>query len=137
CSAESDEVAATILTAAAAAGLPAGADCRVGLGAPSTSWALAATRGVEALGPLGGGRFLLTDRAAELTPPEGTAPETLAEVTGRLEAALPEDFRLTAAAPQVVEPVAEAGPAPEFEATLATGGQVRLSGSVADATSQD
>ena len=38
CSAESEEAAAALLAAAEAAGLAAGADCRVGLGAPAAGW---------------------------------------------------------------------------------------------------
>ena len=49
CSAESPEAAAAILAAAEAAGLPAGADCRVGLGAPSPGWPVAVAQGLEAL----------------------------------------------------------------------------------------
>ena len=46
CSADSAEAAAAIIAAARAAGLAGGADCAVGLGAPSPDWAAAVARGL-------------------------------------------------------------------------------------------
>ena len=78
-----------------AAGLPEGADCRVGLGSPSVGWAAAVARGLDALRELGGGRFALHDIAAELTRAGGDAGRrSSAEVAARLDAGLPDVFQL-------------------------------------------
>ena len=137
CSAESEEAAATILAAARAAGLQDAATCAIGLGAPSPDWIAAVEQGVAALGRLGGGRFALRDLAAELTAPEGTAPERLTAAAGELGAALPAAFRLSATAPtpEAAGP-GEPAPAPRFEAVLLLDGNVRLSGPVQDETSR-
>ena len=94
-------------------------------------------QGVAALGRLGGGRFALRDLAAELTAPEGTAPERLTAAAGELGAALPAAFRLSATAPtpEAAGP-GEPAPAPRFEAVLLLDGNVRLSGPVQDETSR-
>ena len=137
CSAESEEAAAALLAAAEAAGLAAGADCRVGLGAPAAGWGTAAERGIDALKELGGGRFTLQDITAELTPPEGASVATLEEVAARLDTRLPDVIELRTIAPELAEAEGTPGPAPEFDAVLTADGAVRLSGFVTDATSQD
>jgi len=137
CSAESEEAAAAIVAAAHAAGLGQDGACAVGLGAPSPEWTAAVEQGVAALGRLGGGRFALRDLAAELSAPDATPPERLAEVAAELEAGLPEAFRLATVAPtpQAAGP-GEPAPAARFEAVLLLDGNVRFSGPVQDQTSQ-
>jgi OOP family OmpA-OmpF porin len=109
----------------------------VGLGAPSPEWTAAVEAGVSAVAGLGGGRFALTDLAAELRGPDGTPPGRLAEAAAALAAALPESFRLATSAPPAKAASGEA-PAPEarFEAVLLLDGNVRLAGPVQDATSR-
>ncbi len=138
CSADTPEAAESILAAVRAAGLPDVADCRVGLGAPSPDWAAAVTEGIAALKTLGGGRFSLSDAAAELTPPDGAAADRAAAAAATLKAALPGGFGLTTVTPPT--PAADAQAAavavPRFGADLREDGSVHLSGPVKDATSQ-
>ncbi len=138
CSAESSEAATAILAAVHAAGLAGDADCAIGLGSPSPGWTVAVTRGLEALRTLGGGRFALSDIAAELTAPEGTTADQLTEVASTLDAALPDVFQLTTVMPPRMETRDNGARvyAPRFEAFLLEDGTVRLSGSVHDTTSQ-
>lgn len=137
CSAGNEETAVRIVAAAKAAGLAGEAACAVGLGAPSPEWAAAVERGLAALTDLGGGRFVLRDLSAELTAPEGTAPERVAAVSDTLDRGLPDVFQLATIAPAGVETTAEGERvyAPEFVATLGEDGLVRLSGQVKDAAS--
>ncbi|WP_297972415.1 OmpA family protein, partial [uncultured Amaricoccus sp.] len=143
CSAPSEETAATILAEARAAGLAEGAaECRVGLGSPSAGWPVAVSRGLEALRALGGGRFALLDLEAELTAPEGAAPDAVQRVAAQLDADLPDVFHLSTVVPEEVAGetagAAEAAEVPpEFEATLSADGAVRLAGAVTDPTSRD
>jgi OmpA-OmpF porin, OOP family len=138
CSAESPEAAAGIVAAARAAGLAGDADCAVGLGAPSRDWVTAVARGLDAVRALGGGRFTLRDLEAELTGPDGVAPDRLTEVSARLDAALPAAYRLATVMPSraAAQPDGGRADAPRFAAVLALDGSVRLSGPVQDTTSR-
>ena len=137
CSAATPDAAAAILAGAKAAGLAGDADCPVGLGSPSSGWPVAVSHGLEALRQLGGGRFTLSDMEAELTPPEGAPADKVAAVAAKLDAALPDVFRLATKMPEVAAVAGEPAPPPEFEATLSAEGAVRLAGMVTDATSRD
>jgi OmpA-OmpF porin, OOP family len=138
CSAESAEAADAIIAAARDAGLVEPAECAIGLGAPSPGWVAAVARGIGALKALGGGRFALTDLAAELTAPEGIPVEKLTEVAAALDTALPDVFQLTTVTPPRMETRSDGARvyAPRFEAHLLPDGAVRLSGPVQDATSR-
>ena len=138
CSAESAEAADAIIAAARGAGLDGPAECAIGLGAPSAGWVAAVARGIDALKRLGGGRFALTDIAAELTAPEGIPAEQLTEVAAALDAALPDVFQLTTVTPPRMETRSDGARvyAPRFEAFLLADGAVRLAGPVQDATSR-
>ena len=138
CSADSDETAARIAAAAKAAGLAGDAACAIGLGAPSAEWAAAVERGLAALTGLGGGRFVLRDLSAELTAPEGMAPERLAAASDALDRGLPDVFQLATVVPPRMA-TSEGGErvyAPEFAASLGEDGTVRLSGQVKDPASR-
>ncbi|HET9068419.1 MAG TPA: OmpA family protein, partial [Amaricoccus sp.] len=137
CSAASPEVAATIIADAKAAGLTGEADCRVGLGSPSAAWAVAVSRGLEAVKALGGGRFTLSDLDAKLTPPAGAPAEAVSRAAAELDAALPDVFRLSTEMPEVAAAPGDPAPSPKFVATLSDKGEVRLSGTVTDTTSRD
>ncbi len=139
CSAESDEAASAILAAARTAGLQGDAACRVGLGAPSPEWSAAVARGLDALAELGGGRFVLHDLSAQLTPPPGADPQRIGEIGRALDADLPDVFQLTTVVAQSVAgtPDSERAYPATFEAALDEDGSVRLSGLVKDKTSQD
>ena len=138
CSAETDEMAASIAATARAAGLAGDGGCAVGLGAPSPEWAAAVERGLGALTELGGGRFLLRDLSAELTAPAAARPERVTAISDALDRALPDVFQLATIVPPRMEPTADGEQvyAPEFAALLASDGNVRLTGQVKDAASQ-
>jgi OOP family OmpA-OmpF porin len=138
CSAESPEAVAEILAAVRAAGLAGDADCAVGLGAPAPDWAAAVARGLDALTELGGGRFALSDLAAELTAPEGTSAGKLSEVSAKLDAVLPDVFQLATVMPPRMEtrPDGARVYAPVFDAALHADGAVRLTGPVQDMASR-
>ena len=138
CSAETPADAAAIAEAARPLGLAGTPDCAVGLGAPSPDWAAAVTRGLGALGALGGGRFAIKDGAAVLTGPAGVAAERLTEIGARLARELPPGYRLaTIAPPRMV--TAEDGAevyAPRFAAVLDAKSGLRLSGALRDETTR-
>ena len=93
-----------------------------------------------AAGRSGGGRFALSDIAAELTAPEGTTADRLTEVSSTLDAALPDVFQLTTVMPPRMETARRrgAGLRPALRGrSCSTDGSVRLSGSVHDTTSQE
>lgn len=152
CSADSEEAAARIVSAAKAAGAAeaaeaagdadgdadGGAECAVGLGAPSPDWAAAVERGLAALTELGGGRFVLRDLSAELTGPAEVPPERIAAVADRLDRGLPDVFQLRTVVPPRMVATADGGQAyaPEFVATLGPDGIVRLTGGVKDPASR-
>jgi OOP family OmpA-OmpF porin len=138
CSAETPQAAAAILAAVRAAGLAGEARCKVGLGAPSPDWARAVTHGLDAVRALGGGRFALHDLEAELTGPEGVAPERLSAAGARLEAELPEGFRISTVTQTAAKPRDDGSraDAPRFQAALDADGSVRLSGPVPDTASR-
>jgi OOP family OmpA-OmpF porin len=138
CSAETQAAADRIVAAARTAGLTGPADCRIGLGTPSPGWVAAVTRGLEALGELGGGRFAIRDIAATLTAPDGTTPETLTKVAADLDTALPDVFQLTTVMPPRMETSSDGEQvyAPRFQAALLEDGTLELSGPVQDATSK-
>lgn len=137
CSAETPEDATAIEAAARAAGLAVAAPCAIGLGAPSPAWAPAAMAGIAALPALGGGRFALRDRAAELAPPADTPAGQAADVARTLAKALPEPFALTTIAPPPpVAAVPEAPAIPRFDALLQPDGTLRLAGPLRDAAAQ-
>jgi OOP family OmpA-OmpF porin len=137
CSAESEAAAAAILAAARAAGLAGEANCRVGLGAPAPARGGAVVRGLDALKALGGGRFVLSDIAAELTAPESAGSDAVTEISAALDDELPEVFQLTTVMPPRMETREGARVyAPRFGASLGEDGAVRLSGAVRDATAR-
>ena len=95
-------------------------------------------RGLAALTGLGGGRFVLRDLSAELTAPEGMAPERLAAASDALDRGLPDVFQLATVVPPRMA-TSEGGErvyAPEFAASLGEDGTVRLSGQVKDPASR-
>ncbi len=138
CSAETQADADAIAAAARQLGLEGGVPCEIGLGAPSPDWAGAVTRGLAALGTLGGGRFAMKDGAATLTGPAGIPAARLTEVAAGLARDLPPDFRLATIAPPRMETTEEGAEvyAPRFEAELDAGTGLRLAGALRDETSR-
>lgn len=99
CSAETPEDGALIEDAARAAGLEVTRPCAIGIGSPSADWTKAATEGIAALQALGGGRFALRDRSAEIAPLAEVAPAQVADALQALTRALPGAFTLTTILP--------------------------------------
>ena len=139
CSADTPEAAETILAAVRAAGLarrrrlpgrPRRALARLGGGGDPRD------RGAEAT--LGGGRFSLSDAAAELAPPDGAAADRAAAAAADAEGRAAGGFSLTRgdAARAGDRCCGRAAATPRFDAALSEDGSVRLSGPVKDATSQ-
>ncbi|MGY3437967.1 MULTISPECIES: OmpA family protein [unclassified Marinovum] len=128
CSADTEEARGKILAAAAGYGLTEGAECRIGLGVPSTRWHEAAVESLEALAKLGGGSVTMADAEISLVALEGTDQDLFDLTIGELENGLPPAFDLTAVLPETPE-VGSDGP-PEFVITLSPEGQVQLRGRV-------
>ena len=134
CSAEDEESRARILSAARAAGLEGEADCVIGMGVPSPTWADAAELSIQSLAKLGQGSVTIANADITLVAAEGTPEAQFDTVVGELETALPQVFALHAVLP-MPETDAAAGP-PEFTATLSPEGQVQLRGRITDAATR-
>ena len=130
CSAATEEGAAAIARAAVAAGVEAGVDCTLGLGAPSTRWGEAVATAIETVARLGGGSVTFSDGDVSLVAPQGTDPATFDSEVGALEEALPPVFALHATLPAPPETASDEdgeGPA-QFSATRSPEGLVELRG---------
>lgn len=131
CAADSDAARDRILTAAVAAGADRGADCAVGLGAPSARWADAAVAGIEALAALPAGTLTITDSQITLEAPSDVPEASFAAARDALAAGLPDRFMLTATL-EPPPPVEDDSPL-RFTATVGAAG-VELRGAVPDAS---
>ncbi len=133
CTADSEEARDDILAAGADAGIIGRSGCQLGLGAPSGQWGKAAGLAIRAVGQLEAGSATLSDTAIVLQAPASVTEDKFDEVAGRLEAALPAPFTLTAKrdADQTA-----AGPA-EFSAIVTGPGQIALRGRIGDARMRD
>jgi OmpA-OmpF porin, OOP family len=130
CSADTQETADRILAAARSAGLNADANCTLGLGAPSKTWAEAAEMSIASISELGGGSITFSDADITLIAPEGTAQGLFDRVVGELENELPPVFAVFAVLPEVPD-ADDQGP-PEFTAIRSPEGLVQLRGRVKD-----
>ena len=136
CAADTEEARARILSAGVAAGATGQIGCTLGLGVPSPDWAEAVEAGLAALGGLGAGTLTFSDGDVALNVPHTVEEDAFDAATGRLEAALPAVFSLSARRlPAPIEDEPEAAPA-SFSATLADDGVVLLRGRVSDAQMQ-
>lgn len=133
CAADTDAARARILAGGRDAGLADGAQCQLGLGAPSPRWADAAVAGIAAIEALGVGSVTLSDTDMTLFAPAEVEAARFDEAVGRLEGALPPAFKLTAEHEAARD--ADAGPA-EFSAVV-DGGGVSLRGRIADERMRD
>lgn len=128
CAADTETARDRILAAGRAAGVPDQPQCTLGLGAPSTRWADAAVPAIAAVAGFGAGAVTISDTEVALFAPSSVAPDRFDEAAGRLQAALPPGFNLTA---QHEKPDAAAqGPA-EFVAVV-DHGSVSLRGRITD-----
>ncbi|SLN62803.1 Peptidoglycan-binding protein ArfA [Pseudoruegeria aquimaris] len=130
CSADSEATSARILAAAPGA---ANAECTIGLGMPSSTWADAAVTGIKAVQALGGGTLTFSDADVTFVAPKGTPQADFDRVMGELEADLPPVFSLHAELPEPEEDTATEGETapPEFTATRSPEGLVQLRGKLA------
>ncbi|WP_298858196.1 OmpA family protein [uncultured Sulfitobacter sp.] len=133
CSADTDQAAQRIISAAKAAGAE-NPRCTVGLGVPTPRWADAVTASIGALTKLGGGSITIADADITLLAAPETSQSLFDDVVGELENSLPAVFALQAKLPEAQDP--NAGP-PEFTATLSPEGQVQLRGRVNDDALRD
>ena len=133
CAADTDAARARILAAAQRAGAPEGAQCTLGLGAPSTHWADAAVPAIATIGAFGAGSVTISGTDVALFAPADVKSSAFDEAVGRLEASLPQPFSLTAEHEKAGD--AETGPA-EFSALVDAGG-VSLRGRIADERMRD
>ena len=133
CAADTQAARDRILGAAIAAGVPEKAPCTLGLGAPSTRWADAAVAAIGAVQALGAGSVTISGTDVALFAPAAIKADIFDEAAGRLEAALPQPFTLTAEHEKLRD--AAKGPA-EFSAVVDAGG-VSLRGRIADERMRD
>ena len=130
CAADTVVARDVILTAAQDAGT-VDADCTIGLGVPSPSWATAAKAGILAVSQLASGTITFKDADVTLQAGSDVAQSDFDRIVGDLQAALPQVFSLNA----TLDPPAEGrteGPA-EFTATLdQKTGRVEMRGRVTD-----
>lgn len=128
CSANDEAARDRILAAGREAGVPEAAQCTLGLGAPSARWGDAAVAVVAAVNDLGAGSVTISDTDVALFAPADVEAASFDEVAGRLEAALPDVFTLSAEHEEATK--GEAGPA-EFSAVADSSG-VALRGRITD-----
>lgn len=133
CAADSQRARLVILRAAEAAGLPAGADCTIGLGVPTPRWADGVAAGIKAVEELGNATLTFSDADVSLLAGDSVAQGDFDRVVGELRAALPPVFSLDA---QLPKKEAAQGPA-EFTAKLTPEGRVELRGRLTDEAQQD
>ncbi|QRZ13513.1 OmpA family protein [Paracoccus methylovorus] len=133
CAADTETARDRILEAGQAAGVPAEAQCTLGLGAPSPRWADAAVPAIRAVEALGAGSVTISDTDVALFAPAEVETAMFDDAAGRLEALLPPAFTLVAQHQNASE--AEAGPA-EFSAVVDPGG-VSLRGRITDERMRD
>ncbi len=134
CSADSEEARARILSAARAAGLEGAAQCTIGMGVPTPSWARAVEAGIAALAELGRGAITYADTDITLVAAEGVDSALFDRVVGELEAQLPKSFALHPVLPKPVEKADV--DSIEFIATLSPEGLVQMRGKMGDARSR-
>lgn len=133
CAADSQRARLVILRAAEAAGLPAGADCTIGLGVPTPRWADGVAAGIKAVEELGNATLTFSDADVSLLAGDSVTQGDFDRVVGELRAALPPVFSLDA---QLPKKEAAQGPA-EFTAKLTPEGRVELRGRLTDEAQQD
>ena len=134
CTADTEAARTRILRAAGQAGMQDRAECILAMGVPSPRWAEAAERAIAALAELGAGSVTITDADIALRAAPGTGQARFDDVTGALDAALPEVFALDATLP---EPEQGDPEAPRFVATRSPEGQVLLRGRVGSAQTRE
>ncbi len=136
CSADSAESQVQIMAAARHAGLERGTACTIGMGAPSPTWAEAASQSIRASAKIGAGTVTMSNVDITLVAQEGSDAALFDRVVGELHTSLPEVFALHAILPQPAGATGTSGPS-EFTATLSPEGLVQLRGRVGDENLRD
>lgn len=133
CSADTEEARNLIVSAAIAAGLKGDANCRLGLGAPSTSWAQAVAASISTLAEVGQGTLTVSNADITLVAIAGTPERPFERAVGQLENNLPDVFSLNAVLTPLPPEVdtGERVPA-EFVATRSPEGLLQLRGRLGD-----
>lgn len=132
CSADTDAARDQIVRAAASVGFEGKADCVVGLGVPSASWADAVSLGITALDDLGGGTITFSDADVTLIAADTTPQSTFDRTIGQLESDLPDVFSLHSVLPRNPESSAPQAEVPEFVATRSPEGILQMRGRLGD-----
>jgi len=134
CSADTDQARNRIVAAAREAGFEGAALCTVGMGVPSTRWAEAAERSIEALSEIGAGSVTISNADITLVAVDTTPPDLFDRVVGEFENALPDVFSLHALLPEpiVIDGTGDNQTTPEFVATKSPEGLVQLRGRITD-----
>lgn len=135
CAAMTEQGRTRILEAAKAAGLPAAAQCTIGLGAPTTDWPEAVAAALAALKEVGAGSVTFSDGDVTLVAEPGTAQEEFDLAVGRLENKLPEGYSLRAVLAEKPD-TTRADSIPQFVANRADDGTLQMRGRLADALSR-
>ena len=131
CSADTPRASSRILAAAQALGMPSGASCTLGLGAPSPRWADASIASIRAMGELGAGVVTISDVDVTLIAAETVTQDQFDKVVGDLTSALPDVFSLKATLTPKADSASNEETA-QFTATLSPEGQVQLRGRLRD-----
>lgn len=133
CAADTEEARARILAAARRAGLATGADCEIGLGAPTPDWGPGVEAAIGTLADLGGGRLRISDADLRLEAPVGTGQSDFDAAVASLRRRLPDVFSVSAVLPESPAPrPPDDADLPEFVATRSPEGVVQLRGNVTD-----
>ncbi|TDL90610.1 OmpA family protein [Meridianimarinicoccus aquatilis] len=138
CAASSPAGAARIKAAAVTAGLaPDSAPCTLAHGAPDAAWDRVAVDAITALHGLGSGAVTLSDLTVTLSPDAASSPSAIDAARARLEAALPDGYRLVVMVPSGTDGgPASSSAAPNFSATRSPEGQIQVRGPLPDAQAE-
>lgn len=138
CSADTEAGREMILQAARDAGLAGNISCTLGMGAPSSRWAQAASQSIAALHRLGAGAVTMSDTEVSLVVPHIVSAGSFDRVAGELESALPDVFSLQSVRLNPPDDTAERDDAPtEFVAALSPEGVLNLHGRLTDERTRD
>jgi len=133
CSADTEAGRDMIVDAARAAGMSGAISCTLGMGAPSSRWAEAASQSVTALHRLGAGSVTISDTEVSLVVPHIVSGAAFDRVAGELEGALPDVFSLQSVRLDPPDEVSEGDDASvEFVAALSSEGALNLRGRLTD-----
>ncbi|MEO0343862.1 MAG: OmpA family protein [Pseudomonadota bacterium] len=138
CSSDTEQTRQRILSAVASLGVHGKLRCEIGLGVPTTDWAEAIEKSLDALQELGGGNVAFSDADITLIASDTATSDRFETVIGRLESDLPELFTLNAILPPKLSDNSESSvirPS-ELIAELSLAGKVRVTGRIDNTVSR-